>query len=483
MGRGRNQIVLRHVRTLFDVGTVGGLTDGELLDRFEAGPGEVAELAFAVLVERHGPMVLRACRRILRDDHDAQDAFQATFLVLARKGGTVRRRDTLGPWLHGVACRVAACARTAAARRRRLEVAAGKRTDVESRDRPDNETGAAIHEEIDCLPDRYRTPIVLCCLEGLTREQAALRLGWRVGTVQSRLARGRERLRERLLRRGLAPAVGTVAASLAAEAAGSVPTPLIEATVILVKTSAAGSAVAGVVPVAVASLFSGVLRAMFLQKMKAVVASAAVATIGVGIVWAQDPGPRGRMPSARAESRSEDRFEQLERKIDRLIQAIEVQTDRAGRISPRVADAQIAAAEEKLKGARDRLSWAEQMAGRGILAAGQVQAERASLKEAELNLERARAEAPDDPSPRRGLSRNSSGEATPRPVAPVPAVPPVAPATPAIRYRDLPDAGRIERIEQRIEALERRLDALEKRPGERGATSSLPDQHRVGVAF
>src|SRR5437763_10912576 len=107
MARGQYEIVCRNVRTLFDVGTVGGLTDGELLDRFGAGPGEVAELAFAVLVERHGPMVLRACRRALRDEHAAEDAFQATFLVLARKAGSVRRRDTLGPWLHGVACRVA----------------------------------------------------------------------------------------------------------------------------------------------------------------------------------------------------------------------------------------------------------------------------------------------------------------------------------------------------------------------------------------
>ena len=203
MGRGRNQIVLRHVRTLFDVGAIGGLTDGELLDRFEAGAGEVAELAFAVLVERHGPMVLRACRRILRDGHDAQDAYQATFLVLARRGASVRRRDTLGPWLHGVACRVASCARMATARRRRLEAAAGSRVSAEPRGVADSDRGAAIHEEIDRLPDRYRSPIVLCCLEGLTREQAALRLGWRVGTVQSRLgAADAERLQERLLRRG-----------------------------------------------------------------------------------------------------------------------------------------------------------------------------------------------------------------------------------------------------------------------------------------
>ncbi|HEY2154802.1 MAG TPA: hypothetical protein VGH33_04185, partial [Isosphaeraceae bacterium] len=207
----------------------------------------------------------------------------------------------------------------------------------------------------------------------------------------------------------------------------------------------------------------------FLQKLKAVLASAAVATIGVGIVWAQVPDARSRTTSARAESPSEDRFEQLERKIDRLILVIEVQSDRTSRVSPRVADAQVAAAEEKLKVARDRLSWAQQMAAKGYLAAGQVQSERASVKEAELNLERSRAEI-DEPSPRRNLSRNPSGEgAAPSALPALPAAPaPAAASTSAILHRDTFDTGRIERIEQRIDALERRLDALDKRSNEGG---------------
>src|SRR5439155_972518 len=109
--------ILPDLRTLFDAGTVTGLTDGELLERFIA-RGEMAEPAFAALVDRHGPMVLRVCRQVLRDGHDAEDAFQATFLILARKAGSVRRRDALGPYLHGVALRVAACARSATVRRR-----------------------------------------------------------------------------------------------------------------------------------------------------------------------------------------------------------------------------------------------------------------------------------------------------------------------------------------------------------------------------
>ena len=118
MAKGIHSEALQHVRMLFEAGAVGGLTDRQLLERFRAREGEAAELAFAALVERHGPMILRVCRRTLRDEHDAQDAFQATFLVLVRKAGSLRAHDSLGGWLHAVACRVAACARAAEARRR-----------------------------------------------------------------------------------------------------------------------------------------------------------------------------------------------------------------------------------------------------------------------------------------------------------------------------------------------------------------------------
>src|SRR4051812_32405366 len=123
----RRSTPLRHLRTLLSVGTVASLTDGQLLERFSTWNGEAAELAFAVLVERHGPMVFRVCRRILADPHDAQDAFQATFLVLARRPGSIRRRDSLASWLHGVAFRTASCARSAEARRRRHERRAAER--------------------------------------------------------------------------------------------------------------------------------------------------------------------------------------------------------------------------------------------------------------------------------------------------------------------------------------------------------------------
>jgi RNA polymerase sigma factor (sigma-70 family) len=180
------------------------LTDGQLLERFATARGETAELAFAALVERHGPMVLRVCRSVLLDSHDAQDAFQATFLVLVEKARALWVRDSLGPWLHQVSYRTATCARAAAARRRRHErwaASAKQESHVES----GSELEQVLHEEIDRLPERYRAPIVLCDLGGRSQDQAARHLGWPVGTVKSRLSRGRERLRDRLRRRGLTP--------------------------------------------------------------------------------------------------------------------------------------------------------------------------------------------------------------------------------------------------------------------------------------
>src|SRR3954447_25546248 len=155
--------VSRQVRTLFNLRAVRELTDGQLLERFSAGPGEAAELAFAALVERHGAMVMRVCRALLADPHDAQDAFQATFLVLVKKARALWVRDSLGPWLHQVALRTASCARTAAIRRRRLERHAAEVAEVRAphEDAGLSELECRLHEEINRLPERYRIPIVL----------------------------------------------------------------------------------------------------------------------------------------------------------------------------------------------------------------------------------------------------------------------------------------------------------------------------------
>ncbi|MEW4568390.1 sigma-70 family RNA polymerase sigma factor [Tautonia sp. JC769] len=278
---------LKLLRILFNLGTIGELTDGQLLQRFLDREGESAELAFAALVERHGPMVLRTCRAVLRDGHEAEDAFQATFQILARKARGLWVRDSLGPWLHAVAIRSARHARSEAARRRRAETRAARSVAWASVDAGGPEgLGEALHEELGRLPERYRAAVVLCCLEGLSLSQAAQRLGWPQGTVQSRLARGRQRLRERLARRGLAPSVGAFGAALASERAqAAVPVALAEAATRAAMSVTAGKvAAAGAVPAAVLLLTEGVLRAMIYAKIRMLaIAGLTAAGLATGI--------------------------------------------------------------------------------------------------------------------------------------------------------------------------------------------------------
>ena len=273
------------LRTLFEVGTVVGRSDGELLDLFLTTGGPAAELAFAALVEWHGPMVWRVCRDVLRESNDADDAFQATFLILARRAGAIRKRSSLGPWLYGVALRVARSARNRAVRRRNREQVAAGPEQEESMAHVDRLDAAPIlHEEVGRLPEKYRAPLVLCYFQGLTHDQAASQLGWPVGTVRSRLAKARDRLRPRLLRRGVAPSVAILAASGRPEAAAAVPAVLISATVGM----AVRAGVAGTVPAPVAALVGTTLREMTIMKTSMIatglVALALVGMAGVGYV-------------------------------------------------------------------------------------------------------------------------------------------------------------------------------------------------------
>ena len=191
------------IRTLFGLGRVGDRADGEILAWFRNHHAE-AELAFAELVARHGRMVLEVCRRVLRDPHDVEDAFQATFLVLVRRAGSIRDQDAVGGWLHRVAMRVALRARAEAARRHNVELSAAVGASEVTEDHVERaDLRTALHEELDRIPASYRAALVACYLEGLTHEEAANRLRLPVGTIRSRLSRGREKLRERLVRRGL----------------------------------------------------------------------------------------------------------------------------------------------------------------------------------------------------------------------------------------------------------------------------------------
>jgi RNA polymerase sigma factor (sigma-70 family) len=230
------------------------------------------EAAFAALVRRHGPMVLGVCQRILRDPHDAEDAFQATFLVLVRKTGSLARPELLANWLYGVACRTALSARAEAARRRTCERPVVDRPVEGSADADWHDLRPVLDEEVSRLPDVYRVPFVLCYLEGKTNDEASRHLGCPKGTVLSRLARARERLRVRLTRRGLALSAGLGAAVLTQKAApAALPPTLADSTTKAAAQFAAGkAATAGAVSARVAALTTGVLRAMFLAKLKTV---------------------------------------------------------------------------------------------------------------------------------------------------------------------------------------------------------------------
>src|SRR5262249_52397019 len=195
--------------SLYSLGAAGGLTDGQLLERFlTRDDPTAAEAAFTALVDRHGAMVLSVCRRELGDLQDAHDAFQATFLVLVSKAATIRHRESVGGWLFGIARRVAARARVEGARRRRhpeqLGVARDRLEDgssATSSPEPDVDYAPLI-DEVHRLPERFRAPVVLHYFEGLSTEATAQRLGCARGTVLSRLSRARNRLKQRLERRG-----------------------------------------------------------------------------------------------------------------------------------------------------------------------------------------------------------------------------------------------------------------------------------------
>jgi RNA polymerase sigma factor (sigma-70 family) len=272
---------LCHLRRVVRPRDTEELTDGQLLERFLAAREEAA---FEELLRRHGPMVLGVCRRVLSGLHDAEDAFQATFLVLVRKGASVVARESVGNWLYGVAYRTAQKARAASARRQAKEK---KMARPEALPEPDDRWGALrplIDQELSRLPDKYRAPIVLCDLEGQTRKEAARRLGCPEGTISGRLARARLMLGKRLARHGLALPAGAVTLALAQNAASaSVPALLTGSTIRAAVLVAAGHAAAGAVSAPVAALTEGVLKAMSLSKLKLVLAVVlAVGLIGAG---------------------------------------------------------------------------------------------------------------------------------------------------------------------------------------------------------
>lgn len=276
----RDASVLNQWQRLFGGGTVTGLGDAQLLERFVAGRDEAA---FAALVNRHGPMVLAVCRGILRDEHDAEDAFQATFLILARKAGMLWVGDSLGGWLHRVGRRVAVEAGRRAARRRAVERNVPEiDARIPARDREPGDLLPALHEEIERLPARYRAPVVLCDLERLTRDEAAQRLGWPPGTVAGRLARARALLRDRLTRRGLAPS-GAVLAILAAPGSTRAAVPAaLNASAVAASLRFVTDGAVGTVPAGVLDLAKEVLKTMLRTKLANLASVLVVSCLAVG---------------------------------------------------------------------------------------------------------------------------------------------------------------------------------------------------------
>ena len=257
---------LRQINRLFAEGIVAGLSDAQLLQRFLR--QRDAE-AFEALVGRHGPMVLSVCRGILRDPHDVEDAFQATFLVLVKKGGTIRGRDALAGWLYQVAHRVAIQANTSLARRRALERQVGQMAVAASPNGPaaSGDLLTALHEEIAGLPEKYRLAVVHCDLEGMTQAQAASQLHWSERTIHSRLAEGRARLKRRLAKRGLALGAAALGAVFVHEARAALPPMCSEATVRAALATLNPTLTAGSVSAAATQLAQEVLKVMFLQKL------------------------------------------------------------------------------------------------------------------------------------------------------------------------------------------------------------------------
>jgi cytochrome c peroxidase len=337
MAQAMSRPILQMIRRFVEDESVRQLSDQLLLQQFsdhrkqppgaaepqaQARAAAEREAAFGTLLRRHGPMVLDVCRGVLSNEADAEDAFQATFLILARKATSIRKADSVGSWLHGVAYRTSLKARAQSATRQKNEargslLRAGRRTVSEPDDLSWREAQQILHEELARLAERYRVPLVACYLEGKTQEEAATQLDLAKSTLKERLERGRSLLRARLVRRGLGPAALLLASAWpAATASANLPAALAFATIKAASLCAGGQVAApSVISAKVAALTEGVLKSMVLAKVKSaalMTAVLAVITVGlgglalVGMGWAEStaPGAEEKKPAGPSTART-----------------------------------------------------------------------------------------------------------------------------------------------------------------------------------
>jgi RNA polymerase sigma factor (sigma-70 family) len=304
--------MVRHLRRAVLLKDRHTLSDGGLLEAFLTGRDEAA---FEILVKRHGPMVLGVCKRILRNMYDAEDAFQAVFLVLAKKAGSIVPREHVGNWLYGVAYRTALQARAKLGRRRAHELQVNDMPHpTVAPDLDLFELHQALDLELNKLPDKYRVPIVLCDLEARSRKDVARQLRIAEGTLSSRLASGRQKLAGRLARHGFCLAAGALASTLTHQAASAgMSATLVGTTVKAAALAAAGDSAAGLISAHVLALSQGVLKTMLLQKLKMIsliMLGVLLGGVGVGAigvpgrtsgpaVQAAQPAPSGQTQNTR----------------------------------------------------------------------------------------------------------------------------------------------------------------------------------------
>jgi RNA polymerase sigma factor (sigma-70 family) len=359
----RTSLLLRHLLRLSGADRSAALSDRELLVRFAR---QHDETAFETLVARHGPMVWRLCRRLLREPSDAEDVFQATFLLLTRRAGRPGWHSSLGGWLHEVAYRLCLELRRAASRRERRERKASCAVAVDPLDEMTvREAQAILDEEMARLPEKLRAPLILCCLEGLARDEAARQLGWRASVLKSRLEQARERLRRRLNRRGVVFSIGLAATILAPETlAGTLRDATTEAAI---SYTANRATAATVIAARVLALAEGAWKAMWITRLS-IAAMVCVANLIIGgsggfmayqVLEAHEPTAAVEQPAEvdadppAAPQKQEDKEQQ------RRLAAAEAMEQEIRRIDARLEDRELKWLDELLA-ARRKLILAEE---------------------------------------------------------------------------------------------------------------------------